>query len=70
MGGGLMSLLFFQLINTVDFYIFIFIRNPEELYKVLRGSIWIHAMELSLYMSPAEWIRQAEWIKIANIHFF
>ena len=23
-----------------------------------------------VYMSPAEWIRQAEWIKIANIHFF
>ena len=23
-----------------------------------------------IYMSPAEWIRQAEWIKIANIHFF
>ena len=20
-------------------------------------------------MSPAEWIRQAEWIRIANIHF-
>ena len=23
-----------------------------------------------IYMSPAEWSRQAEWIKIANIHFF
>ena len=23
-----------------------------------------------LYMSPAKWIRQAEWITIANIHFF
>ena len=21
-------------------------------------------------MSPAKWVRQAEWIKIANIHFF
>ena len=24
----------------------------------------------NLYMSPAEWIRQAKWIKIANIIFF
>ena len=23
-----------------------------------------------LYMSPAKWSRQAEWIEIANIHFF
>ena len=24
----------------------------------------------TVYMSPAEWISQAEWIKIANINFF
>ena len=29
----------------------------------------IHTM-YNVYMSPAEWIRQAEWIKIANILFF
>ena len=25
---------------------------------------------LNIYMSPPEWIRQAEWIRIANIHIF
>ena len=30
----------------------------------------LHSAEYTyIYMSPAKWIRQAEWIKIANIHF-
>ena len=32
--------------------------------------LFVSSFSYLVYMSPAKWIRQAEWIKIANIHYF